>query len=203
MFRLGSDRARGLQLRWSADASTTRTRCTKASASLGRADKGALGWILTRSACAQTRQTTDDFAGRDLNARRADDRRSLHAFSSNALRAGRTLSSVHTKNAFPSTRRAQGRQPVRSSYQVVLNVCPACTAGRQAGNGQLVPVSKEAVEMAQCDAQRVRSEPREGHAHVDKHAKQDIPTSSASRRAAARRAPLPRPRVQERGLSRY
>lgn len=65
----------------------------------------------------------------------------------------------------------ESREPGRSSYQVVLSVCPACSTGRQAGNGQLVPVGTEVVEMAQCDAQRVPSE----HAHVDERAKQDIP----------------------------
>ena len=69
----------------------------------------------------------------------------------------------------------ESRDLGRSSYQVVLSVCPACSAGRQAGNGQLVRVGPEVVEMARCDAQHVPDESVAGHAHVHKRAKQDIP----------------------------
>lgn len=79
----------------------------------------------------------------------------------------------------------EARDPGRSSYQVMLSVCPACAAGRQAGNGQLVPVGPEVVEMAHCDAQRIPAEPGAGHAHVDERAKQDIPP--ALRRSVLRR----------------
>jgi len=47
------------------------------------------------------------------------------------------------------------RDEGRSSYQVVLSVCPVCGAGRQAGGGELVPVGTEIVGMACCDAQHV------------------------------------------------
>lgn len=79
----------------------------------------------------------------------------------------------------------EARDPSRSSYQVVLSVCPACEAGRQAGNGQLVPVGPEVVEMAQCDAQRVPSEPDLRHTHVGARAQQEIPP--ALRRAVVLR----------------
>ncbi len=47
------------------------------------------------------------------------------------------------------------RDAGRSSYQVVLRVCPECESGEQLGDGQLVPVDSEIVEMARCDAQEV------------------------------------------------
>ena len=44
----------------------------------------------------------------------------------------------------------------RASYQIELGVCERCGAGEQLGKGQLVPVAPEIVEMARCDAQRVK-----------------------------------------------
>ena len=50
------------------------------------------------------------------------------------------------------------RDEGRASYQVVLNVCPACGNGRQQAAGELVPVDPDVVNMAQCDAQHVSLE---------------------------------------------
>ena len=52
-------------------------------------------------------------------------------------------------------REAGARAEGRASYQVVLSVCPTCGAGRQAANGELIPVRAEIVGMACCDAQYV------------------------------------------------
>jgi hypothetical protein len=41
----------------------------------------------------------------------------------------------------------------------VLRVCPECGDGAQLGDGQLVPVSPEIVEMARCDAQELAEAP--------------------------------------------
>lgn len=45
----------------------------------------------------------------------------------------------------------------RASYQVVLRVCPECESGAQLGDGALVPVSPEIIEMARCDEQEVHA----------------------------------------------
>jgi hypothetical protein len=45
----------------------------------------------------------------------------------------------------------------RASYQVYLNVCERCGAGQQLGSGELVDVSPEVIETANCDAQHVRA----------------------------------------------
>ncbi len=47
------------------------------------------------------------------------------------------------------------RDDGRASYQVVLRVCPECGTGAQRGDGALVPVAPENIEMARCDAQEV------------------------------------------------
>jgi hypothetical protein len=41
----------------------------------------------------------------------------------------------------------------RSSYQVSLTVCEACSSGAQLAGGELVPVGDAVVAMAECDAQ--------------------------------------------------
>ena len=86
---------------------------------------------------------------------------------------------------------AGARDEGRSSYQVALTVCESCRRGTQQGRGEVVHVSREAVEMAECDGQHI------GHvgavapdAHVgalDKRtrAKQSIPP--AKRRQVLRR----------------
>ncbi len=48
----------------------------------------------------------------------------------------------------------------RASYQVSLSVCEHCRRGFQAGKGELVEVARETVEMAACDARRVRNASR-------------------------------------------
>ncbi len=49
------------------------------------------------------------------------------------------------------------RDDRRSSCQIALNVCPECGAGAQRVSGELVPVSPEIVEMADCDCQHLPS----------------------------------------------
>ena len=44
----------------------------------------------------------------------------------------------------------------RASYQIALTVCEHCGAGTQQGKGEPVPVAPGIVEMAACDAQRVK-----------------------------------------------
>ena len=70
----------------------------------------------------------------------------------------------------------------RSSYQIALSVCPECGSGRQPANGQVIGLTPEMVQMAECDAQRV---PAVEPAHVGARAKQDIPP--ALRRAVLQR----------------
>jgi 5-methylcytosine-specific restriction endonuclease McrA len=43
----------------------------------------------------------------------------------------------------------------RASYQVVLNLCPACGSGQQQANGGLVPVGTDVTRMAHCDCQHI------------------------------------------------
>ncbi len=45
------------------------------------------------------------------------------------------------------------RDEGRSSYQVSLTVCEACSSGAQLAGGELVPVGDAVVAMAECDAQ--------------------------------------------------
>jgi hypothetical protein len=82
----------------------------------------------------------------------------------------------------------------RASYQIALSVCPDCAGGRQAANGELLPVASEVVEMARCDGQQVGTVPpaRAGEAMADRRsaptgarAKQTIPP--ALRRAVLQR----------------
>jgi hypothetical protein len=44
----------------------------------------------------------------------------------------------------------------RSSYQIKLDVCTHCRRAELEGGGELVEVSSEVVEMAECDAQHIR-----------------------------------------------
>jgi hypothetical protein len=78
-----------------------------------------------------------------------------------------------TRVAIPSTEKewldaAHGRQalegnrdPGRSSYPIALTVCESCRRATQHGRGELIEVSPEIVEMAECDAQHI--------GHVDAH----------------------------------
>jgi hypothetical protein len=45
----------------------------------------------------------------------------------------------------------------RSSYQIALNICERCGRGSQDARGEVIPVDRSIVEMAQCDAQHVGS----------------------------------------------
>src|SRR6185503_12065704 len=47
------------------------------------------------------------------------------------------------------------RDDGRASYQIVLDVCSACGAGRQQASGGLVPVGPDVLRMAHCDAQHL------------------------------------------------
>ena len=47
------------------------------------------------------------------------------------------------------------RDEGRASYQIVLDVCSACGAGRQQASGGLVPVGPDVLRMAHCDAQHI------------------------------------------------
>jgi len=58
------------------------------------------------------------------------------------------------------------RDDGRSSYQVALTVCEHCRRGMQQGRGELVEVSAEIVEMAECDGQNVGHVGEAEHAHV-------------------------------------
>ncbi|MBC8423006.1 hypothetical protein H8E07_02680 [bacterium] len=69
----------------------------------------------------------------------------------------------------------------RSSYQIAMTVCGECKKGWQQGKGELIEVDAEAVEMAECDAQRL---PPTGGASRAR-AKQDVPP--ATRREVMRR----------------
>jgi len=92
----------------------------------------------------------------------------------------------------------------RASYQIALNVCPACGVGQQQASGELVTVSADVVAMAQCDAQHLGQLPSHAanenddaqmdthpdaqarpHAHVGTRAAQTIPP--ALRRNVLRR----------------
>jgi hypothetical protein len=58
------------------------------------------------------------------------------------------------------------RDDGRSSYQVALTVCEHCRRGVQQGRGELVEVSAEIIEMAECDGQNVGHVGETRHAHV-------------------------------------
>src|SRR3954471_1859187 len=47
------------------------------------------------------------------------------------------------------------RDEGRASYQIVLDVCSTCGAGRQPASGGLVPVGPDVLRMAHCDAQHI------------------------------------------------
>ena len=47
------------------------------------------------------------------------------------------------------------RDEGNSSYQVALTVCEHCRRGKQQGRGELIEVSPEVVEMAECDGQHI------------------------------------------------
>jgi hypothetical protein len=47
------------------------------------------------------------------------------------------------------------RDEGRSSYQISLSVCGACSAGAQVAAGELVPVDAAVVDMATCDGQHL------------------------------------------------
>jgi hypothetical protein len=47
------------------------------------------------------------------------------------------------------------RDEGRSSYQISLSVCGACSAGAQAAAGELVPVDAAVVDIAKCDGQHL------------------------------------------------
>lgn len=49
----------------------------------------------------------------------------------------------------------ESREDGRSSYQIALNVCAACGVGQQHAGGELVPVGRDIVAMAQCDGQHL------------------------------------------------
>ena len=56
----------------------------------------------------------------------------------------------------------------RAAYQIALTVCEACGRGRQQGQGDLIEVGSDIVEMAQCDAQHLgRIDSEQDHLHVD------------------------------------
>jgi hypothetical protein len=50
---------------------------------------------------------------------------------------------------------AGSRDAGRSSYQLALTVCERCGEGKQQGRGELVTVTPEVVDMAECDGQLV------------------------------------------------
>jgi hypothetical protein len=54
----------------------------------------------------------------------------------------------------------------RSSYQMLLSVCERCGRGELEARGELVEVGPEVVEMASCDAQRIRAVEVEHHAEL-------------------------------------
>jgi hypothetical protein len=85
------------------------------------------------------------------------------------------------------------RDEGRSNYQIALSLCPGCSSARQVANGQLVCVSPEVLEKAECDAQHLppldrdpacalEGSPEAGSgttphpgAHVGAPAQQDLP----------------------------
>jgi hypothetical protein len=80
------------------------------------------------------------------------------------------------------------RDDGRASYQVALTVCEHCRRGVQQGRGELVEVSPEIIEMAECDGQNVGHVGETRHAHVGAslpRATQSIPP--ALRRRVMRR----------------
>ena len=73
----------------------------------------------------------------------------------------------------------------RSSYQVELSVCKECRRAQQHGNGELVEVPRQVIEMADCDAQRLAPPSTSAAPKGEKRATQDIPP--ALRREVLRR----------------
>jgi len=83
------------------------------------------------------------------------------------------------------------RDDGRSSYQVALTVCEHCRRGMQQGRGELVEVSAEIIEMAECDGQNVGHVGETGHAHVgetrDAHVGASLPRAKQTIPPALRR----------------
>ena len=73
----------------------------------------------------------------------------------------------------------------RASYQVLVSLCEQCGCGRQQGAGQELPVGPEILEMANCDAQRIRS----SHVGGDETQKPSDPRNSRERPRAAQDIP--------------
>jgi hypothetical protein len=74
----------------------------------------------------------------------------------------------------------------RASYQIALSVCPDCGGGRQAANGEWLPVRADVVEMAHCDGQLLRT----GPARVDEpmHPQVNAPAGVDNQATASRPA---------------
>jgi hypothetical protein len=78
------------------------------------------------------------------------------------------------------------RDAGRSSYQVALAICEECRRGRQQGQGDLVDVAPEIVELATCDGQNIgHVEDPGAHVGAPQRAAQSIPP--AIRRSVLRR----------------
>src|SRR5262245_56170353 len=71
----------------------------------------------------------------------------------------------------------------RSSYQIKLDVCEKCRRGWQEGRGELVDVSPEVVEMAECDAQRIGMIQSRLDAHVANHSPGARPKPTRARQS--------------------
>jgi hypothetical protein len=65
-----------------------------------------------------------------------------------------------------------------SSYQVAITVCEQCRCGTVQGRGELVPVERDVVDMASCDAQTVALSTDTHVGHALPRAKQSIPPST-------------------------
>src|SRR6187399_1896235 len=60
------------------------------------------------------------------------------------------------------------KDPGRSSYQIALTVCESCRRATQQGRGELIEVSPEVLEMAECDGQHI------GHLYEDAAARAHV-----------------------------
>jgi hypothetical protein len=65
------------------------------------------------------------------------------------------------------------RDAGRASYQIALTVCESCRRAKQQGHGELIEVSPEVLEMAECDAQHI--------GQVDAHVGADVDDDESAR----------------------
>jgi 5-methylcytosine-specific restriction endonuclease McrA len=90
------------------------------------------------------------------------------------------------------------REEGRASYQVVLNLCPACGSGQQQASGGLVSVDADVTRMAHCDCQHIGPILEQSPAPANDLQPHDNRPEQASQTAHVSAVPPARARVAQR-----